>query len=179
MKQAIIDLAAAVNRLADAVEKITEKGGKEISPLIPPTKKGSQKESFLSSACARACEDRIDLANKFDEFWAAYPSECPRKVQKSKCRAKYLKRLQQAKDPSALHEEILAGIKRWEKSLDWTNGSGQFIKAPLVWLNNENWKDAPRAATPKPDLDNAPSAAERFLMECMAENRAARKEAAE
>ena len=55
-KEAIIDLAAAVNRLADAVEKITEKGGKEISPLIPPTKKGSQKESFLSSACARACE---------------------------------------------------------------------------------------------------------------------------
>ncbi|MBQ4470987.1 MAG: hypothetical protein II946_01535 [Kiritimatiellae bacterium] len=27
--------------------------------------------------------------------------------------------------------------------------------------------------------DDAPSAAERFLMECMAENRAARKEAAE
>ena len=49
MKQAIIDQAAAVNRLADAVEKITEKGGKEISPLIPPTKKGPQKESFLSS----------------------------------------------------------------------------------------------------------------------------------
>ena len=56
MKQAIIDLAAAVNRLADAVEKITEKGGKEISPLIPPTKKGSQKEIPPKRVRARACE---------------------------------------------------------------------------------------------------------------------------
>ena len=76
MKQAIIDLAAAVNKLADAVEKITEKGGKEISPLIPPTKKGSQKESFLSSACARACEGlppHFTKSEKSRKYFATEP----------------------------------------------------------------------------------------------------------
>ena len=178
MKQAIIDLAAAVNRLADAVEKITEKGGKEISPLIPPTKKGSKKKS-PQSACVRVREENPELATLFDVFWAAYPNDCPRKSSKTKCLKKYISLLKNEKDPSALHSAILAGLDRWTRCIDWQEDDGKFIKAPLVWLNNENWKDAPRAATPKPDLDDAPSAAERFLMECMAENRATRKEAAE
>ena len=44
MKQAIIELTAAINRLADAAEKLTEKGGKESSPLIPPLKESPKKK---------------------------------------------------------------------------------------------------------------------------------------
>ncbi|MBQ4385872.1 MAG: hypothetical protein II823_08170 [Kiritimatiellae bacterium] len=82
----------------------------------------------------------------FDEFWGAYPSECPRKSGRSKCLKKYISILKAAKEPTALHSAILAGIARWKHCLDWTEEGGRFIKAPLVWLNNENWKDSPRAA---------------------------------
>ena len=45
----------------------------------------------------------------FDEFWKAYPSECPRKSGKSKCLKKYLSLLKAAKEPNALHNAILVG----------------------------------------------------------------------
>ena len=32
------------------------------------------------------------------------------------------------------------------KCSTWNKDDGQFIRAPLVWLNNENWKDAPDGA---------------------------------
>ena len=182
MKQAIIELTRAVNRLADATEGIcatmgnlTEKGGKENLPLTPPLKE-SPKKKALSSACARVREEEPELAARFDEFWAAYPSDCPRKSNKAKCLKKYISLLKAAKDPSALHSAILAGLDRWKHCLDWAEEGGRFIKAPLVWLNNENWDDSPRAANAA-SSDDGPSEADRFLLECMAKRNAARKEA--
>ena len=164
MKQAIIELTRAVNRLADATEGIcatmgnlTEKGGTQ-------------------SACARVREEEPELAARFDEFWAAYPSDCPRKSNKVKCLKKYISLLKAAKDPSALHSAILAGLDRWKHCVDWAEDDGKFIKAPLVWLNNENWDDSPRAANAA-SSDDGPSEADRFLLECMAKRNAARKEA--
>ena len=96
MEQAIIELTRAVNRLADATEDIcatmgnlTEKGGKENPPLIPPLKESPKKKS-PQSACARVREEEPELAARFDEFWAAYPSDCPRKSNKAKCLKKYI-----------------------------------------------------------------------------------------
>ena len=178
MKQAIIELTAAINRLADAAEKLTEKGGKESSPLIPPLKE-SPKKKTPQSACARVREGNARLAAMFDEFWKAYPSECPRKSGRSKCLNKYISLLKAAKEPTALHSAILAGIARWKHCLDWTEEGGRFIKAPLVWLNNENWEDAPKAAASEQKDDDGRDEAERFLRECMARHDSARKEVAE
>ena len=123
------------------------KRGKENLPLIPPLKESPKKKS-PQSACARVREEEPELAARFDEFWAAYPSDCPRKSNKAKCLKKYISLLKAAKDPSALHSAILAGLDRWKHCLDWAEEGGRFIKAPLVWLNNENWDDSPRAAKP-------------------------------
>ena len=140
------DLNATLNGL-------TEKGGKESPPLIPPLKESSKKKA-LSSACAHACEEDAGFAAMFDEFWKAYPSECPRKNRKSDCRTKYLKLLKKAKDPSALHKEILDGLARWKRCLDWTEEGGRFIKEPIVWLNRANWEDSPKAVVADPEEDS-------------------------
>ena len=141
----------------------TEKGEKKIPPS-PPIRKDPKRNPPI--ACARAREE--EFADRlFDEFWAKYPKECPRKVDKKKCRAKYALLMRNAKDSTALHAAILAGIERWRISQDWVEDEGKFIKAPLVWLNQENRNDDP-----------APYAPRRTKAELKAEDIAARKEEA-
>ena len=143
-------------------EKSTEKGEKKSPPLYTPIRKDPKRN--LSIARARAREE--EFADRlFLEFWAKYPKECPRKVGKKKCRAKYALLMRNAKDSTALHAAILAGIERWRRSQDWVEEEGRFIKAPLVWLNQENWNDDPAPYAPrrtKAELE-AQSAEERRL----------------
>ena len=109
-------------------------------------------------------------AGLFGEFWAAYPKSCPRKVGRSKCLAKYAALMDGADDPAALHAEILAGLRRWSASQDWVEDEGRFIKAPLVWLNQENWKDSPAPYSPRSAMTPAERAADE--RECMAKAQA-------
>ena len=140
------DLNATLNGL-------TEKGGKESSPLIPPLKESPKKKS-PQSARARVREEEPVLSAMFDGFWEAYPSNCPRKSNKAKCLKKYISLLKAVKDPAALHNAILDGLARWKRCVDWTEDDGKFIKAPLVWLNNENWEDSPKAVVADAEEDS-------------------------
>ena len=149
MLQGMIEAdAAEVASTGDATSpetEATEKGEKKIPPS-PPIRKDPKRNPPI--ACARACEE-ADFGHLFDEFWAKYPKECPRKVGKKKCRAKYALLMRNAKDSTALHAAILAGIERWRRSQDWVEDEGRFIKAPLVWLNQENWNDDPAPYSPR------------------------------
>ena len=149
----------AINRLAEAIERLaevlTEKGEKENPPH--PLKEKTQKE--IPNPRARACEE-TEFVRYFGEFWSAYPSECPRKVGRKKCGAKYASLMRNAKDPAALHAAILAGIERWRRSQDWVEDEGKFIKSPLVWLNQENWNDSPAPFSPRRAANQAERAAE-------------------
>lgn len=80
----------------------------------------------------------------FDRFWDEYPKECPRKVDKKKCREKFCKIIKPS--PEIVHD-ILIGLETWKKSETWLKDGGKYIKAPLVWLNSENWKDNPKKGT--------------------------------
>lgn len=93
----------------------------------------------------------FDAALAFDEFWKAYPSECPRKTDKKKCGEKYARLMRDAKDPAGLHSAILGGLSVWRQCETWTRDNGQYIRAPLVWLNNENWNDTPGGDAPDGD----------------------------
>ena len=172
--EAIHELATALSRLAESIDRLaetaTEKGEKKIPPT-PPYKKRAQKRApspAYALACAHACEGAapVNAADAlFDEFWSAYPSECPRKVRKAMCRAKYAKLVAGAEDPAALHAAILAGLARWRKCQDWVDNDGKFIMAPLVWLNQENWKDSPAPYVPHrrtAPLDRKTAEAERL-----------------
>lgn len=115
-------------------------------------------------------EEEPEMAEMFDEFWDAYPSACPRKSNRSKCLKKYISFLKNAKDPDELHAKIIAGLDRWKRCVDWTEDDGKFIKAPLVWLNNENWNDTPRAAAQEEDDEDVDETddAHQFLMRSLA-----------
>lgn len=89
-------------------------------------------------------EESNSVEDMFSEFWAAYPSECPRKVDKKKCLAKYKTILSAHPD---IHSEIMYGLHQWKVCDTWTKDGGRYIKAPLVWLNGENWKDNPKKGT--------------------------------
>lgn len=70
----------------------------------------------------------------FDLFWRVWPTH-RRKVDRLKCIKKWNR---QKLDDQA--EEIIDAVKRWKVSEDWTKDNGQFIPAPLVWLNRRSWE---------------------------------------
>ena len=88
-------------------------------------------------------EDEADVDKLFDGFWSAYPSECPRKTDKKKCKMKFASILGKSKDKVQMFNKIMNGLDVWKKCQTWTRDNGQYIRAPLVWLNNENWNDKP------------------------------------
>ena len=40
------------------------------------------------------------------------------------------------------HTEVIAGLKAWTVSKDWTKDGGEYIPMPAKWLRNEMWKSA-------------------------------------
>ena len=85
-----------------------------------------------------------DIDELFESFWRAYPSACPRKVDKRKCHDKFAGILKKSKDAESTYNQIMKGLSEWMQCDTWTKDNGQFIRAPLVWLNNESWNDHPK-----------------------------------
>jgi hypothetical protein len=81
----------------------------------------------------------------FDEFWHAWPSNgmvYSRKGQKSECLARWV-----ARDLDAEGAHIVAHVE-WLKGTDaWLKNGGQFIPAPLVYINQQLWDGAEIPAT--------------------------------
>ena len=67
----------------------------------------------------------------FKEFWEAYPN----KVKKPKAMAIW-RRLK------ANHADVMAGLRRWKASEQWTKDNGKYVPHPTSWLNAEGWNDA-------------------------------------
>ena len=70
----------------------------------------------------------------FEEFWAAYPDRCPRKVDKARCRQLYAGLVAAAPDASSFHAKALAALKRCDMSEMWNKEDGKYICAPCKWL---------------------------------------------
>ena len=133
----------AVASIVDATERNEE--GKEENPPCTPLKGESEEEKKDTPQRGRAREDGFDAL--FDRFWQAYPG--PRKIDKRKCRTRFAEILRASGDPDAMLQRILDGIERWRKSRDWTEDGGDYICAPLVWLNNERWDAEVEPAKPR------------------------------
>jgi hypothetical protein len=92
----------------------------------------------------------------FAGFWSLWPKH-HRKADKRACEAKWRKL-----ECEPLTDAILASLTAWKASEDWTKQDGQFVPAPLVWLNKRLWEaPAPPVAgtvgrtTPRLDTDAA------------------------
>lgn len=88
-------------------------------------------------------------ALRFADFWAAYPN-CQRKGSKTKC-----SQVWQARNLDRDADAILAHVREMANSNDWQKQSGQFIPAPLTYLNQSRWDGFDPA---KPDHRNDPFA---------------------
>jgi len=72
----------------------------------------------------------------FDQFWQAWPSS-PRKASKSLVKAKW------EKMGLDIHvNEILRHVAYMKAQEAWQKGNGQFIPAPMVYINQMRWDGA-------------------------------------
>lgn len=86
-----------------------------------------------------------DMEELFDAFWSAYIG--PRKQDKKKCREKFARILKGSSDPVRMFNTIMSGLDEWKVSDTWMKNDGQYVCAPLVWLNGERWNDHPKKGT--------------------------------
>lgn len=76
----------------------------------------------------------------FAEFWASWPTS-DRKQAKGKCLSAWKKA-----HAERVAADVLAHVKRMKLSEAWTKQGGQFIPAPLVYLNDRRWEGAEAGA---------------------------------
>jgi hypothetical protein len=77
-----------------------------------------------------------DVPPGFERFWQAWPRS-PRKEARGEC----LKAWQKAKaEPAA--DLVVAHVERLKASPGWSKQGGEFIPAPLVYLNQRRWEGA-------------------------------------
>jgi len=75
-----------------------------------------------------------DAGGAFDRFWKAWPTH-PRKVARKQCEDKW-----RSRGCDAIAERVMASLEDWKRSDAWRKGGGEFIPAPLVWLNQSRWE---------------------------------------
>jgi hypothetical protein len=78
-------------------------------------------------------KDTNTLAQKFDQFWTAYP----KKMSKGRARKAFYR----IKPSELLLAKMLATIEKAKTSEDWTKEKGQYVPYPEKWLNAEGWED--------------------------------------
>lgn len=72
----------------------------------------------------------------FEQFWVVWPKS-PRKGAKSLCKAKWEK----LKLDTQV-ETIVAHVRYMVTTNDWKKNNGEFIPAPLVYINQMRWDGA-------------------------------------
>lgn len=81
-------------------------------------------------------EVETSISSAFASFWATWPTS-PRKVGKSACEKKW-----KTGKLDALSKTIIDHVTSLKSSTQWTTG---FEPAPLTYLNQRRWEDAPVA----------------------------------
>lgn len=113
---------------------------REINPPTP-LPGGASVDNFPSEAEQRANAKirwnaiaKDEALRNFSRFWDAWPAH-HRKVAKPQCYAKW-----RSRGCEEHTEAILTALEVAKVSTDWTKNGGEFIPAPLVWLNQQRWE---------------------------------------
>ena len=119
--------------------------GVQHTARVQPTSRVQSSVSRGATHCAKrvqpiAPKPSVTIKNRqklyFDEFWSAYPN-CKRKGSKTKCLSVW-----QKQNFDSVAEQIIAHVKSMASSDDWLRDSGQYIPAPLSYLNQQRWDGA-------------------------------------
>ena len=109
-------------------------------PIPTPTREEPPSGGGVGLAPAKAEKTRptgADLPG-FAEWWGLYPSENGRKGDKKACVKKWVV---DGLEPRAA--EVIKALRKFVKSSKWKEQGGQFIPAPLVWLNRGQYENPP------------------------------------
>ncbi|WP_218509752.1 hypothetical protein [Variovorax sp. dw_308] len=93
-------------------------------------REGKEKEGDISRSALN------DPPSGFAAFWASWPKSV-RKQAQGKCLQVWKKA-----GAESVAAEILDHLEALKQSLDWTKNDGQFIPAPLSYLNGRRWEGA-------------------------------------
>lgn len=83
-----------------------------------------------------------EAGGAFGQFWDLWPKH-QRKVARKQCEDKW-----RTKGCEAVADQVLAALEIWKGSEAWAKHGGEFIPAPLVWLNQSRWEALPEASAP-------------------------------
>lgn len=103
---------------------------------------GSSRSVTLSNAESRHTDTDIDTrttlppSGAFLKFWTAWPKNV-RKHSRGKCWEVWMR-----KDLDLQADQIMAHVEALKSSSDWKRENGQFVPAPLVYLNQRRWEGA-------------------------------------
>lgn len=136
-------VAAELARYGLTIDKLNELTDKKIEEVINDGNDNNNNLTLVDIQQGVKGDD--DIRDMFDRFWSAYPG--PRKTDKKKCCLKFTRILKDSKNYIDKFDEIMNGLNKWKKTDTWIKDGGQFICAPLVWLNNERWEAEVREGT--------------------------------
>lgn len=113
---------------ADVTQPALQKGDASDTPALAREEKRREERKNTPLPPAGGCK-------RFEEFWTAWPKS-DRKQDKVKCADKWRRG---SLDLQA--EAILADLDRRKGGRKWREADGQYIEAPLTYLNGKRWED--------------------------------------
>lgn len=145
-----------VARWPDGVKEIHPAptcGVKDVHLGGEPASGGGVKDVHTNSPSEHSNEpsNKARVENEFAEFWSAYPN----KVGKPKALLAW-----KSKKPDL--NTVLASLRRWKASEQWTKDGGRFIPHPTTWLNREGWNDVIAGEKAAPSADEIATAQARW-----------------
>jgi hypothetical protein len=71
----------------------------------------------------------------FADFWGLWPASS-RKVNRHGCLKKWA-----SMGLPEIMADVLVGLVRWKRSVDWAKDGGQYIPLPATWLTQRRWEN--------------------------------------
>ena len=125
--------------------------GKSVAGSFAKAKEQAKEQANTEYEYEYEIEDEIEVKGTtkrkrvhplFDTFWQAYP----KRIAKAKAEEAFSK----LNPDEELMKVMLAALKAWSKTDQWTKESGQFVPNPTTWINQRRWEDElPKDNKPK------------------------------
>lgn len=126
-------LKAAFRALYSVAFHIPEPAAK--APPAPPPQEAPPKP-LRSQKQDQKQDQEQELPPGFARFWLVWP-----KTSRKESRGECLKAWKRA-GAEAIAETVVAHVERLKTGVGWTKNGGEFVPAPLVYLNQRRWDGA-------------------------------------